>query len=712
LLVLGFAGAVCLGSGFAITAAVLAALAALQLVAATRLKDLARAGLDGELSGDGWRWAPFLGHTVVLAAFTILEVRNPRYFLQNDNLIQFGPVIIFGGRSLSHGIFPMWNPYQLCGAPIADVGTYALTYPLTYASYFIARGVLGDETSTIEVFAFVHLVLGYWATYVAARGVGVSRGVATLAALSVVLSGYNVIAGHWWFYMLPVPLWSALLAHSVSVLERRDVGFGWTCWTGSVIGAFFHAGNAQMWVYAVAFTCLALGILVSTGRVAWRKALWFLPALGLGLALAAPLLVPQFTLVSRLDRPRGAWGATIVPGLFSMICPTTTGDIPILGQVSIGHVYYSGTLFLIASVAGLVAMSVHGNRERLGRNAWILPCALAFLLALGEAGTLWSLQAMLPVFSKFSNPIKFLAFVNLYAAIGGAPFLDRWLREMARPAERLARATLASALVSLLLGIAVASPESFPSPFLDNDYSAAADLDRFRGPARLANLSNWNHERGAMAPVPYNTATLHEVLALTGYDPIVAVTPENRRLVERFARDPRGAARAYGVRWITSPPTRPSFMSPGDQDGPMFDRTGLRHATVDLISTCDILLLPKLALMRAPPPDPLAFFEVDPTAALPVAFDGHGARVDLPPANPGGPLIVNLILRPAFRATVDGHPCDVEEDVWGRARLMVPAGARSVDLSYEPPFRKGLLLGAGLGLAALGSALVLRRRGL
>jgi hypothetical protein len=690
--------------GWTTCAVAVAAVIGLQLAAAFPLRRLALAGLENDLDGDsGSRWAPVAGALVVVLGFAIVEHGETRYFLQNDNFVQFGPVIILGGRSVAHSVFPAWNPYELCGAPIADVGTYALTYPPTYVSYFIARDVLGSDLLTIEVFAFIHLVLGYVATYAAARGVGLSRGIATLAALTVVLSGFTLIAGRSWYYMLPVPLWSALLVHSVTRLERGPVGAWWTAWTGLAIGAFFHAGNAQMWVYAVGFTALAAGILVATGQIPWRRALWFLPAGLLGLAVAAPLLVPQMAFVAGIQRSEGG-GASIANGVLAMVIPRQGAELDGLStDHDVGHVFYSGTLFVVVGIAAVAALSVHAARPGvLARNPWLVAAALAFVLALGPEGALWSVQAKLPVLSKFKHPFKLLAFIDVYLAIGAGLFLERVLRATERRSERLLRIAAGGCVPAALLAFAAAPPSCFFT-FKDRDYGAvpaplAETLRATGSPGRIYTVSTWGHHGGFVATLPLGVATYHEVLAATGYDPLVALSRENGAFTERFIASPRDAARAFGVRCITA------------NDAIRYPPGETAAATRDLLdSRLGVTRLPQLQILRIASPDPMAFFEGEPATALPVSFDAHGARVDLPAGSKGGRLVVNVLLRPAFVCRADGRSVDVSADDWGRACVYVPVGTRSVDLSYEPRFGLGAVIGCGLAIAALGAVALLRR---
>ncbi len=50
-------------------------------------------------------------------------------------------------------------------------------------------------------------------------------------------------------------------------------------------------------------------------------------------------------------------------------------------------------------------------------------------------------------------------------------------------------------------------------------------------------------------------------------------------------------------------------------------------------------------------------------------------------------------------AKVDGQPIPAGPDDWGRLRAVVPAGAKTLEVRYTPPWAKGMLLGAAVALA-------------
>ncbi|MGH9638243.1 MAG: hypothetical protein ACRD72_25695, partial [Candidatus Angelobacter sp.] len=144
-----------------------------------------------------WRWFG-IGLAAVALSLSFIESTNHYFFVQDDNLSQFMPVMMQGGESLLNGIFPVWNPYQYLGMPTCTVGTYALTYPPTYVSYAIADRILHAPLCFLEVFAALHLLGGYAVMYALARRLNVRPFISMLAGVSFALNGYFLIVGRSW----------------------------------------------------------------------------------------------------------------------------------------------------------------------------------------------------------------------------------------------------------------------------------------------------------------------------------------------------------------------------------------------------------------------------------------------------------------------------------------------------------------------------------
>ena len=334
--------------------------------------------------------APAFVAALLLTATALawLEWTRPYFFVQDDILVGELPGILYACRSAAQGVWPDYNPWILMGAPTM------LWYPPLYLSHALAVHALGDEMATIEVFAFLHLLGGYAATFWASRRIGVSPVTAALVAMAFVLSGSFLVMGRSWHSFLTPAVWMPLLVGQIVRLVQGRGGLGWSVATGLSIGLFYLVGFPQLWMLSLLMLGVAVSWLVATGGLRPRDLAWVAAALLIGLGLAAPLLSEHLDAGSDIQRAT-AWGHGIGAGLVAMFLPYPLAEAPhpdAFGSTDIevmGHLYYFGTTFAVLAVLALLGpLTRRPDRAMLARNAW-LACAMAALaLALGHECTL------------------------------------------------------------------------------------------------------------------------------------------------------------------------------------------------------------------------------------------------------------------------------------------------------------------------------------
>ncbi len=671
------------------------------------------------------------GLGILLMALVAL-VHGKRYgFVHDDNITQFFPVILQGCESLlDRGIFPTYNPYQFLGSPTTTIGTYALTYPLTYLSYAIAHYILRDRYLTMDIFVLLHLVLGYLATFTLARRIGLRSSLAMTAALCSVLCGYFCVYTKCWFYMTPVALWTPLLLLQLHRLTNpKPLSWHWAAGTGIVIGLYFHAGNAQMWSYALLLGASLVLFWKLTGRLTRGRLLWALTGLLVGLALAAPLLIAQAAEVVGIDREANVKMGTL-RGLMALLLPSPLVRV---SHPGIGawvpkvwsHLYNFAPLYLCSPVffgVGLLALVslfiFRWNRRCVGANAWLLCGGLALVLSLGEDGGLAQLFAQLPGFNKFQHWWKFLPFVALFFALGGGLVIERGLQITRK--GRLFEQGMTALIPTLLIYNAFISQPVMTIP--DKPYPLLPSVVQElvlnpkeplqRSMALAPWLPEWK-EPGLIVGLSRNFATLYGVPMLEGYDPLVEKTPLNVRLKDRlymsttFKRErqdfdpiptikPLEALHRYGVRWV--------LLTEGYSELKgiyALDQTITTH-------THPRLRLPHTTISELSDSDPLAFVEGNPARPLPLILDTQGIRVILS-GTVAGPVIVNFLARESLHAYVDGKRVPSTKDAWDRVVVTAPLGTKELTLRYEPSWSKGLAVGCVLLILALGLSVRLSR---
>lgn len=671
------------------------------------------------LSARGW-W--LLAAAFVVAAICWLERVQPLYFTQDDGFSTLLPTVLWGCRSLWQGVFPDWNPHQYLGGPTVASGIFALTYPATYLSYAVARHLLGNEYLTLEVFCISHLLVGFCVTWWAARSLGLRPMLAALVSVCVVLSGFSLIGGRSWFDFTPLLVWVPALVISVARLERGPVSWPWALATGLAVGLFFHNGHTQIWAYAVGFTLLAFVLAAGRHRIPARRLAWVLPALGIGLAIAAPLALVQAQFMSSLER-RGGLGDGISEGILSMLvpCPLVRAEHPNgWGSTDLeymGQFYYFGTLLAaVTFLSWLAAIAFRLPARSLARNPWLVLAAVAFVFALAKPGVLWVLACNLPLLSKFSHPIRFMPFFILYAALGAGVCLERLLGRALQP--RRWETGLALGVGALMaLHVSLARPSFYT--YGDRPYPPLPPaMERLLGPGqaqqRLLSFSCSRSVRpGYTVGLKHSLPSLFGLMSFDGYDPAVERQPETIKTVERLETAPLAAAQAYGIRWlVVHRSAEDPAANAGHNPGEWFIERYVAHLQQlpALRARARLALrLPEVTVWELPGPAPMAFALRAPGTGLPWRASGRGMEVSLPAGASGGEVVANVLWRPWMRVYADGRPLAAAGDEWGRVRASVPAGARTLLVRCEPPWRPGFMLGLLLALLSIGGGVWLSR---
>ncbi|MBI2945560.1 MAG: hypothetical protein HYY25_15310 [Candidatus Wallbacteria bacterium] len=666
------------------------------------------------------------GLATVCAGLAILEWNEPFYFLQDDNFVQFMPSISLAGRTLLEGRWPSLNPHILLGAPLFDNGNYALTYPPVLASWWLARTVLGNEYWTLDVFCCAHVIAAFFAAYWLARAVGVGPHLSAAAAVSHALSGYVLISGRSWLSVTPAAFYYPLMALATVRFVAGGAGIRWAVSAGCMAGLAFHAGNVQFWLYAVILCGLVLALHFVCGNLEKRSLLLLVPAALLTTGIAAPLLIPQMGVASDLIR-KGGTGRGILVGLHALVLPYPVVEARHPNnwgnthRERMGQYYYCGTFvsapgLLLVVLAGASLGVLKRPRRFVAANVWLLAGGLALLCALGREGLIWQWMSALPIVGKFREPFKFLLFVTMLIPLSGALGLERVLGGGRRGARTALAAVTA---LAMLYHCAIARPvlRSYfakPYPVLGPRAEAFArpvpgEADGFR---ILTLAEQCDVQRDAPWAWLGGIPTAYGRCALFGYDPLVRQTPEFQQAHAALRTDTVAAARAYGVRWVIvhDPPgvvdlTRQAVL----------DWVNSPRADVERMSQAlrphvrEVARQGRVALWELPGADPAAFVSGQPQLALPVRMHGAGVSVDLSRRTQGGAVVVNVLARAHTRAWAAGRELLVDRDDRGRVRVVVPAGAPTLEVGYLTRWQRDLLLGSLLVLTGLAAAVVLAR---
>ncbi|HKP60447.1 MAG TPA: hypothetical protein VJV78_27160 [Polyangiales bacterium] len=635
------------------------------------------------------------GGCVVVCGLVALELGDAPFFLQDDNFDEFLPVMIWASRSLRSGVLPLWNPHQYLGAPVAELGMYALTYPPTYLSVWLAQS-LGQVEWAIDVFAIGHLALAYVACAWAVHRAGVGAALSSAAAFCFTLCGYHLIAGRGWYYMLPVAVALPLLVGLLARWAAGPVGMWWAIAVGTCSGVHFHAGNAQMWTYCALFFVLCALLFVLSGVVPARRLAWLACGLLLAAAIASPLLVPQFSFVHGIERELFPGGDVEPRGLLAMFAPfgTVRAGHPmarVWGQtreLDFTQLYAAGSLLSCAALAScVVAFVMHLPRASRARLVWSFGTFLALLLALGQNGGLWPLLNKLPVFNAFQIPYKLLGLFNMFACLSGALMLDGWLRVSSwRRSATLGIWSWCAAVT--LYGCVIPLPSNCSWNRRVYTAQPPAVHGALASGLRMLPLA----PRRTLEPDPaswlaQNVASAYGYTSIEGSNPFIDALPETQRVRRALTAQPQAALEAFGVSYVYARLSRPA---PAAKPWHGNWLEIVRHMPpLPLVARGE-----RAALLSVPNPAPLVFDQSAPVVPIPFHATGEGIFADLPRASQPRAIVLNYLQRAAFVA-LDQHrrALPLGHDSWGRMRATVPADATHIALLYRPPFARGIALG-------------------
>jgi hypothetical protein len=658
-----------------------------------------------------------VGAVLVVILFYLTQKIQPFYFTEDDNFSQFLPVILTAMESFFRdGRIHTWNPYQLLGSPTVEVGVYSLTYPFTYLSFLVAKYFYGNKFATLEVFAFFHIFVGYWVTYLMLRLRNIRASIATAGALTFMMSGFTLIAGRSWYYMLPGLVWIPFLFLLLSTLPTHKISGRWIALTGAAIAIYFHAGNAQMWVYSIGFWFIAF-LLNSVSKKSFIPELCSVGlALCIGIALCMPLALPQSLFLSDIARDGGGGMGIYDAFLFLFIPYPFSQFLGFKNSSPLESLYYVGTWFplfgmlslasAITLLKSLLKQPCHNLRNWCGTHTFSICLVIVLLFALGIQGHVWTFFAKFPLFSKFNHPFKFLQLVSFFFMMSGAVYIENSLSRQANFGKWCGR-TL-SVLVFGTLAYSVSNSKlSFftfgdaPYPTLPAELTTHL-LPKDELPGRVLTFAtNRDPSSQYVLGLPHNFPSVYGVHSMLGYDPLVGNKPENLfELMDTLRPNLAEGFRELGIRWV--------LVHRSGQD----ILTGKNKETMLSFNAAEIFqdMLPDLVLMlKLPDLDlyenvrakPLVFWEHADSALNEVEFKGQGVTIKVPSSKISTDnLIVNVLFRKNFGASVNSERVAIKKDPYGRILIpRVPPGA-TVELLYSPPwglafFISTLLLGLG-----------------
>jgi hypothetical protein len=405
----------------------------------------------------GARLLPYAALAALVLLFAWRLALTNGILARGDVLLYFYPYWEYRADALRLGRLPLWNPLLFMGAPFLANSQAGVLYPPNWPLIFF------PAPTAVKAAVLAHLLLAAAGTYAfGRRALHLSVLGAFTGAAGFALGGYltaqiehvNQLQVLAW---LP---WLLLAAHGLAeAAAARGPGWRWLALRPAlalavVLALQLLAGHTQTVFISAAGAGIYLIVLAATtsgGRrervgVALAALLPFAAAALLAALLAAAQLLPTLELSGQSLR---GGGLPLREALSFSLDPRLLGRALLPG--------YSRTLFSefvgYWGVAALVLAVLGLGRER-RRLALAALVGVGLLFALGAFNPLYAGLAVLPPFSLFRAPARWLALAALGGALLAGAGVDglaaatarrRWLA-LAAPAALMALTPLAAAL--------------------------------------------------------------------------------------------------------------------------------------------------------------------------------------------------------------------------------------------------------------------------
>ena len=142
-------------------------------------------------------------------------------FTLGDNLVQFLPGMVHNGRELFSGSIPLINYHHFLGYESILTGYYGGFYLPTYASYFIAHYLFGNDFSLLAILASYHYFVAFIGFYLLLRRFLKHKAFCCIAVLGYVFAAkYINYSAEWWYVLVPMAYLPWITLFSLKVIDR------------------------------------------------------------------------------------------------------------------------------------------------------------------------------------------------------------------------------------------------------------------------------------------------------------------------------------------------------------------------------------------------------------------------------------------------------------------------------------------------------------
>jgi hypothetical protein len=660
---------------------------------------------------------------IIVLTMTIIELKHPYYFLQDDNRDYYLPVYVANLRAFIHGEIPLFNFHQYCGTPLLSSTQSAPFYPLNYVALIISKVILGTFFGAIDIVAFFHLVIAGISFFYFMRSFGLHERSCFWGALAWAFCGFVVSVGDSWIpavgYGAYLPLTSLLAIRLLRHLTVRNLLL-----LALARSLLFLLGWQQYFVYSVTFEIahIILLFVFAGGLFPGRYALlpkkeirhlspriakfcgYYLLQYVCSFFIVLPVLLPglhhiglsnrQGSLIweeySSLSYNIHDWISGLINPFSSLI-----HDYNWTNQNFISHIGYLAIIFLLAGILSFK------NKKYNIVLVYVLLGAAALLFASNSFIT--RLFYLVPIYNRFRWPFKvafFTSFSLVVAATFGFDIVYQKLQAVKQKGNQISTAIfvcIVAIQVCNSIAVYMYSSQKMFGIHLDSVPFDEPLKDSLRdrrivtlGPRSFSNYAKFPGLYSYTAPyLGFNYATFWELYHFGGYEPLLLqrnaqaclylnyesnLTIGNNVPVEMQMKLLR-YLRIWGVKWYIVE-KRLSY--------PFFSNLVLRYSDNKRNVFYDSLARP------------FVFWQNGERDNDKVTFEFHTNDMEIHTFNASdGFLRVNVLFNRFFRAYIDGNEAHLAEAKYSQMELFVPGGSHTIRIEYSDPYFTYGVFGTG-----------------
>ncbi|MFO8058762.1 MAG: hypothetical protein R6V10_15855 [bacterium] len=361
---------------------------------------------------------PLAGVVFACAFFSFLPallgqtiVDSPRF---NDIGHQWIPFASFLKDCYSSGVFPLWDPHDMCGMPFLAFSHTSSLYP----PWVVLNLVFEAYHRTMAFDIFIHLGLAGASTVLLLLFLGRSRTSAFIAGMVFAFSGFlfhSINVPHTLHTCAWIPAWY-LACFSLLRRPRFSVYLA----ASLCLALMVAGGDLETTVYAFIGLIFELILRFREGTISRTSLVALAGSLVTAGIIASPMALPALELLESSIRAEGY----VKPGnsalLLLLMIPLVLFHAP-TQFFPANHgmdVFYLAPLLILFAVAGL---KLPYARKRI----MIVPVAFVYLL-LFHTYPLNHITSWVPVLGKLMIPLRMWTVVIIFFLMASTYALDKW----------------------------------------------------------------------------------------------------------------------------------------------------------------------------------------------------------------------------------------------------------------------------------------------